>query len=151
MRRVHLIKPRPVTVVTNDTYFEYNNGLILNKAVLFEDLGNVNAAGFEFSFPNLRVAYFRNCDKNYIWDNLEPERMPNVRHICLATPYDGEIVYRFPRKTNVLYHISSKHFKSSCEKRDNIVLWNHDTLISFIESMPKQKLQVLTTDRMCRD
>ena len=143
-----LIKPRPVTVVTNDTYFEYNNGLILDKAVLFEYLGDVHPFGYDFSFPNLRVAYFINCDHNYTLYNLEPERMPNIRHICLATQYDASIVYRFPKKTNVWYHISSKHYKPQCKPRSNLVIWDHNALITFIGRLPTQKLQVLTTDRM---
>lgn len=153
MRRVfcndrRLIKPRRFACVTNDTYFEYNNGLILNKDVLFEDLGDVNGFGFDFAFPNMRVAVFKNVDHNYTWYNMEPAKMPNLRHICLATRYDDSIIYRFPKYMNVWYHISDKHLNPHCVPRSNLFIWNHDALINFIERLPTQKLQVLTTDRM---
>jgi hypothetical protein len=150
---MRLIKPRSIARITNDTYFEHTNGLILNRAALFENLADMHHSGYSFAFPNMRVAYFINCDKNYTWYNVEPERMPNLRHICLATRYDSEIVYRFPKKTNVWYHISRKHFRSNigASTASNVVIWDHDTLVNFIDRLKTQPLQVLTTDRMRRD
>lgn len=149
-KTLRLIKSRSVVRISNDTYFEHNNGLIMNRAALFKDMSDLNGWGYSFSFPNMRVAYFVNCDKNYSWYNLEPERMPNIRHICLATRYDGAILCRFPKRTNAWYHISRKHWKPNYQASDmsNIVLWDHEVLMQFIESLPYQKLQVITADRM---
>lgn len=138
-----LPRRRPTAFITNDIYFEHNNGLIFNKAAIFKNLVDTSPLGYDFMFPKLKFAYFVDCDKNYTWQNVEPERMPNIRHIYLATPYDTSLIYRFDSK-DVYYHISSKYFKSNeiSNLKKNITVWNHYTLMSYIEHLPTQKINI---------
>lgn len=118
-----------ISKISTDTYFSIGGGVVLNKNIIFDGLSH----GYEFYFPKLTEGYFINCSKSYLWYNLEPEKMPNIKHIFLDSNYDETIIYRFPRSTKVRYYISSEYFNHEYNTLSNIKILENGVIKKRIE------------------
>lgn len=62
-------------------------------------------------FPYTKTLFFHNCDKNFVYYNINTKKFPNLQNFyCISHPCDFSVMHRFANKPDYNGYLTSLYY-----------------------------------------
>ena len=93
---------------------KHQSRVCTNEAVIFKHGVDCHILD---KFPYTKTLFFHNCEKNFVYYNLNTKKFPNLEKMyCLAQPSDFSVLHRFAAKPDYTGYLISPYYRQYLNK-----------------------------------
>ena len=140
-----------IATITNEFFTEFV-GPVYNKAIRFDKICDTSYKITGMCFPNASDVFVTDCNPNFPFFELRPERFPQVQTIWFMSRYELQVLTRFDCSLYLSErHTSPWYLKSSCYGMKNAVFMNKEFMYNQMYKLLDEHPDVCITDKCNSD
>ncbi len=140
-----------IATIGNEFFTEFV-GPVYNEAIRFDKICDTSYKVTGMCFPNAREIFLTDCNPNFPFFELRPERFPKVRVIWFMSRYELQVLSRFKCHLYLSeQHTSPWYLRSNCYGTPNSVFMSKDFMYNQLRKLGDEPAEVYLEDKSVSD